>query len=507
MTIHARRNALLAGCLTLGFMISATAAEASVTVPSSALVAAQAMTTTPSLVSGATWIQQPVDPGNGNAIAPTVAIATDPEAGMPTAGTQYAIFTSGNSLDKLVPNTVVNQHGDGVYSDTVSTAPHDGGNKDVDDLTTLRVAISVPSGDDCLALDFRFFSEEYPQYVNQFDDGFLVELDRNDWTTTTTGSTFNAPGNFIFDTSNGWPLSVNTTGTLGMTLAGAAGTGFSGTTTVSPAGAFGGGTALLSAETPVSPGAHVLYFSAFDEGDHALDTGVFLDNLRAFTAASACPPGAVLASQAAAPTAPSAPVLSAAAPANGTSTSATITFTGDASLPYACSLNGATPTACTSPDTLSGLSVGPQVLLITQTNAGVSGSPLSVAWIVSAPSLPLLAPTLTPIPTLGSSGSATCVSARIVTLHWTLPAGRSAQTLTVTVNAKTYRRLADTAQHVTISMVGLPAETVVVQVAATTASGTLLATTRRYHTCEAARSAPPLGSLVLKPAKHRRSHH
>jgi hypothetical protein len=43
---------------------------------------------------------------------------------------------------------------------------------------------------------------------------------------------------------------------------------------------YDGATALLTAATPVSPGAHTLYLSIFDQGDTAWDSAAFVDNLR-----------------------------------------------------------------------------------------------------------------------------------------------------------------------------------------------------------------------------------
>ncbi len=56
---------------------------------------------------------------------------------------------------------------------------------------------------------------------------------------------------------------------------------------------YDGGTPLLRARTPVSPGAHSLFLSIFDQGDHILDSAVFLDNLSLSTVPpSICTPGA-----------------------------------------------------------------------------------------------------------------------------------------------------------------------------------------------------------------------
>lgn len=167
----------------------------------------------------------------------------------------------------------------------------------VNDLTILHVTITVPAGKNCLALDFRFLSQEYPQYVGEFDDGFLVELDENSWKIRAGSSSFNAPANFATD-AGGQPLSVNGIGTLALSPAGAAGSGLEGA-----ASAFGGGTALLSAETPITAGSHSLYFSVFDAVDHQLDSGALVDHLHAFNASS-YPRGAVPTDEAATPPAP-----------------------------------------------------------------------------------------------------------------------------------------------------------------------------------------------------------
>jgi len=56
---------------------------------------------------------------------------------------------------------------------------------------------------------------------------------------------------------------------------------------------YDGSTVALRARQQVTPGAHQLYFTIFDAGDHTYDSAVFLDNLRAFAATPAqCHPGA-----------------------------------------------------------------------------------------------------------------------------------------------------------------------------------------------------------------------
>ncbi len=72
-------------------------------------------------------------------------------------------------------------------------------------------------------------------------------------------------------------MSINSTGLGGMTPAAGTGTAFDG----AGGDSNGAATDLLSAFSQVTPGAHSVYFSIFDQGDQALDSAVFLDNLRA----------------------------------------------------------------------------------------------------------------------------------------------------------------------------------------------------------------------------------
>ena len=44
-----------------------------------------------------------------------------------------------------------------------------------------KVALHVPSGMNCLSLNFRFLSQEFPWWVGSFDDSFVAELDHSGW--------------------------------------------------------------------------------------------------------------------------------------------------------------------------------------------------------------------------------------------------------------------------------------------------------------------------------------
>src|SRR5438034_350994 len=64
---------------------------------------------------------------------------------------------------------------------------------------------------------------------------------------------------------------------------------------LAPPGPAGGATVLLQASSQITPGPHSLYLSLFDQGDHSLDSAVFLDNLVVGFVpdpAATCAPGA-----------------------------------------------------------------------------------------------------------------------------------------------------------------------------------------------------------------------
>lgn len=227
--------------------------------PGSASALAAAMATESANITGASFVTAPPD-------GDTAGVGDSPLAGFPQAGGTYAILSSGEVASVDQPGTFAN---DQLSGDSVR------GDSDYD-VTILKVDLAVPQGSNCLTVDFRFLSEEYPTYVgSNYNDAFIAELDNSTW--TTAGSEITAPNNFAFD-ATGSVVSINSTGLGGMTPEAGAGTAFDG-------GIPGGGdtdgaaTVLLTAASAVTPGDHSVYFSIFDQGDHSLDSAVFLDNL------------------------------------------------------------------------------------------------------------------------------------------------------------------------------------------------------------------------------------
>jgi uncharacterized repeat protein (TIGR01451 family) len=198
-------------------------------------------------------------------------VSTTPLTGFPTASSSYSILTSGDAALADDPN-----------SSTGSGAALGGQNirGDTDfDVTILKIDLQVPANRNCLTFDFRFLSEEFPEYVgSSFNDAFIAELDSSTW--STSGSTITAANNFAFDPT-GDVISINSSGSTSMTPEEAVGT------------TYDGATPLLGASTPITAGAHSLYLSIFDQGDQILDSAVFVDNLvLGTTAAGGCQRGA-----------------------------------------------------------------------------------------------------------------------------------------------------------------------------------------------------------------------
>jgi len=85
---------------------------------------------------------------------------------------------------------------------------------------------------------------------------------------------------------------------------------------------------------------------------------------------------------------PEVPVLLGGPPPAGTSTSASIAFSTEPAATATCEVDGGAPAACTSPLTLTGLSIGRHVVVVRQRDAaGNQSGPLTVAFEIVAPAV------------------------------------------------------------------------------------------------------------------------
>jgi hypothetical protein len=268
MHVFARRRGasgiLVAAVATMSLVASGTA-QAVVTGTTDAVAFATAMSEGLA-PAGASFHQayactadDPTTVGFDEGLCPT-AVSDTPMAGFPRAGATYSILTSGNALLADDPNS----EGGAGYAwgvDNTSFGPgvHDG--------QVVQVTLP-PATTSCLAFDFRFFSEEYPEYVQtNYNDAFIAQLDTLSITADPVTQTVTAPGNFAGGVGD--TISVDANGPSAMVDAAAMGT------------TYDGSTALLTARAPVAVGSsHTLYLTIFDQGDGILDSAVFLDNLR-----------------------------------------------------------------------------------------------------------------------------------------------------------------------------------------------------------------------------------
>ena len=254
-----RVRAAVLAVATAGMLAFASQASAAITPSSNATAVSGAMNAGSGPVTSATFSTLPA-PGSGGE-TPN-AFSTSPLAGFPESGsTDYGMLTSGDPLLADDPNT-----------DTGSGFEYDGsttirGGSDYD-VTVLNLTLTVPAiSNPCVNFDFRFFSEEYPEYVGtEFNDAFIAELDPGTpW--TTSASDIVAPDDFAQD-DQGNPITINATGPGSVSPVNAAGT------------TYDAATQRLKAAKTTTTGTRHLILSIFDQGDGILDSTVFVDNIR-----------------------------------------------------------------------------------------------------------------------------------------------------------------------------------------------------------------------------------
>ena len=204
-------------------------------------------------VSGASFAAVPPS-GTPNGVADA------PVNEFPVNGSSFAILTSGD-----VRAGRRRQHRRILGCRSLG-GPNVRGDTDLD-VTVLKIDLAVPEGANCLSFDFRFLSDEFPEYVNDPIQRCVSSPSSTGLAGRPREARSPPPDNFAFDPSLG-VISINSSGNRAMSAAEACGT------------TYDGATPRLSAATPVTPGPHSLYLSIFDQGDRVYDSAVFLDNAR-----------------------------------------------------------------------------------------------------------------------------------------------------------------------------------------------------------------------------------
>ena len=244
-----RRSALTLGAFGLLAVLGAAPASAAITGTNNANTLGAAITGAPVTGGEITADTGPPDF--------PLAVSDTPLAGFPTAGPTYTLITSGNSSFADDPNT-----GAGTGLNLAFTLPNRG---EAFDPATLGVPVTPPAGTNCLVFDYKFLSEEFPEFVNRgFNDAFVAELDGSSW--TVAGGSISAPGDFA--AAAGDRVSVDTVGPTSVDAVNALGT------------TYDAATSVLTTKALVTPGPHILYLSIFDSGDGIFDSAAFVDNIR-----------------------------------------------------------------------------------------------------------------------------------------------------------------------------------------------------------------------------------
>lgn len=193
-------------------------------------------------------------------------------ARFPTRGSHFSILSTGNVKASTRKNT-----GGELSHDNKGPVV-----RGARDAVMLRLKFRVPRGKNCLAFEFKFLSEEFPEFVDSdFNDAFVAELDRTTWSSDRDSPVVESPRNFAKD-SRGNPIRVNRVGDAAVKRRYARGT------------TYDAATRTLRARHRVSPGTHTLFLSIFDQGDRQYDSAVFLDGLK-FRDRSSCKTGVALA--------------------------------------------------------------------------------------------------------------------------------------------------------------------------------------------------------------------
>jgi hypothetical protein len=198
------------------------------------------------------------------------AVTAGPLGGFPTSPADFGILSTGDVQIVDQPNAS-SSDGEDLLGD-----PDDNGalHGDTDeDVTVLKIGVNVPAGANCVSLDYRFLSEEFPEFVgSEFNDAFIAEIDPPGgapaW--STSGSVITHAGDFATAPS-GEPVSINGVGGVAATADEAAGT------------TFDGATGRVTTKSPITPGPHSIFLSIFDQGDAIYDSAVMLDRLAFIT--------------------------------------------------------------------------------------------------------------------------------------------------------------------------------------------------------------------------------
>lgn len=214
----------------------------------------------------------------------------------PRAGANFTLLSSGVAVDEMGTDYANPQEGTGLGNDGTNPLPNLMGasncgqadQTDVHDYTEIVFQLHAPTNVQSFSFDFQFFSGEYPMYVcSMFNDEFLAIVESSKTYTTPTNISYDMQMHPITVNSGFFTVCKNVPPPLGNANTQNCthpptdnnGTGYE--TASLGMSAPGGSTGWLTTTAPIQPGEDItLHFVIFDEGDHALDSAVLIDNFK-----------------------------------------------------------------------------------------------------------------------------------------------------------------------------------------------------------------------------------
>jgi hypothetical protein len=168
----------------------------------------------------------------------------------PIKGDSFLFMSNGARAPNLFPEGWIGTPDDSLSINNYNPNRIGPLGEDAYDITTLNIRLRAPEWANSISFNFRFMSEEYPDYVGQdYNDFFTCLLDGNNIVFDTEGNIINVNNNF-FDTN------ITPEGTV-----------------------FNAITVMLTAKASIEAGSIFdLEFIVGDVGDEILDSAVFLDN-------------------------------------------------------------------------------------------------------------------------------------------------------------------------------------------------------------------------------------
>jgi len=159
-----KKTCCIASALACAGLVAATPATAAVTSTKSATKIARAIVKDSSQFRSARWIKRPLS-------GRPAAVSSSKITGFPVSGggSTFGLLSTGDATKIRSSNS----------EEDLSHNNRGFKYRGTRDTIILRIDITAPRNARCLSLNFRFLSEEYPEYIDsEFNDAFIAEADK-----------------------------------------------------------------------------------------------------------------------------------------------------------------------------------------------------------------------------------------------------------------------------------------------------------------------------------------